>query len=689
MKNKCLKLLKEIVSKDAQFRYQQFESIILLLETKKLLLVQKTGWGKSIIYFLVTRLLKEQNKGLTLIISPLLSLTRNQVDMAKKAGLNAAKINSNNKDDWDTIIDELKENKYDVLFITPERLANNYFKENVRNLLIEKTFMVVVDEAHCISDWGHDFRPDYQRIIEFTDKLKEDTLLLATTATASERVIEDINEYFAYDMEILRGPLIRDSLKMQVVNLKSRHFRLAWLAEHVNKMDGSGIIYCLTKRDCNQVASWLRRYNIDALEYYSGLDNDSNDEIRIERENKLINNDVKVLVATVALGMGFDKPDISFVVHYQNPSNIVNYYQQIGRAGRAIEEAYIIIFKGEEEKEINDYFINEAFPDEYELENIYNVIKDNPEGIRFNSILKYVDIKYNRLKKCIKQLDVKNHIYKNNDNKYYVSDNDWEKDEQKNNSIRYQRKKEFEKMKELLITKDCYMKFISKELGDKYSYECGNCTNCIGEKYFKETVRRDYLEDAKEYLKINSNEIKPRKFWPAGIVSDNRRKINNEFINQPGKFLSLYNDGGLGDLVKEDKYKNKYFRDELVEESAKILLKDKEIIEKIKWITSVPSNNHPYLVKSFSKRLSKKIGIPYLEIIQKKKSRKKQKELKNSYHKCKNVLESFYIEGEIINEPFLLIDDIVDSGWSLTVCGYKLRQSCSGEVYPFALASHR
>jgi ATP-dependent DNA helicase RecQ len=360
LREKALVLLRQALNNpNADFRDAQWEAIEeLLLNKSRLLVVQRTGWGKSLVYFLATRLLTDQGAGCTLLISPLLALMRNQIAAAQRIGIRAETINSSNTDEWNLVNTKLLTNQVDVLLISPERLANQDFYNNILLPLSQKIGLFVVDEAHCISDWGHDFRPDYRRIVRVLQALPSNIPVLATTATANNRVVKDITDQLGQNLRISRGDLTRKSLRLQNICLPSQAARLAWLAQHLPQLPGSGIIYALTVRDAQRVADWLNTQGINAKAYYSELDT----QVRIALEDELLNNEIKALVATTALGMGFDKPDLGFVIHYQRPGSVVHYYQQVGRAGRAVETAYGILLSGDEDDQINNYFINTAFP---------------------------------------------------------------------------------------------------------------------------------------------------------------------------------------------------------------------------------------------------------------------------------------------------------------------------------------
>ncbi len=361
-----LQLLRQALADNtATFRDGQWQAISALVERRaRLLVVQRTGWGKSLVYFLATRLLRDRGAGCTILISPLLSLMRNQIVAARRIGVRAETINSTNETEWRRIETSLHRGEIDVLLISPERLANDDFVTRCLLPIATRVGLFVVDEAHCISDWGHDFRPNYRRIVRILRALPRTIPVLATTATANDRVVRDIVEQLGPNLEVQRGPLTRASLSLQNINLRSQAERMAWLAGVLPQLPGSGIVYTLTVSDSKRLAHWLQTQGIDAEPYYGAMETNERERL----ENRLLNNEIKVLVATVALGMGFDKPDLGFVIHYQRPASVVHYYQQVGRAGRAVDDAYGILLHGEEDDAIADYFIRSAFPTPQDVE---------------------------------------------------------------------------------------------------------------------------------------------------------------------------------------------------------------------------------------------------------------------------------------------------------------------------------
>ena len=391
LKNKSLRYLQQALNEPAaQFRDGQWEAIEDVVRHRKtLLLVRRTGWGKSMVYFLATRLLRDQGAGPTVLISPLLSLMRNQIAAANRIGIKGETINSSNTDEWDRIEREVRSGEVDILLISPERLSNDTFRARVLNRIADRIGLFVVDEAHCISDWGHDFRPDYQRITRILQAMPGNVPVLATTATANDRVVNDVVQQVGSDVHVSRGPLARSSLRLQTIKMKSPTDRMAWLAQHVPTLPGSGIIYTLTVRDARRIAEWLQLQGVDARSYSGRRDNDERQEL----EQALLNNEVKALVATVALGMGFDKPDLGFVIHYQRPGSVVHYYQQVGRAGRDGNTAYGVLLHGSEDDDIIDYFIRSSFPADANVSTVLGALDDAEEGLKVRQIEQRVNLR--------------------------------------------------------------------------------------------------------------------------------------------------------------------------------------------------------------------------------------------------------------------------------------------------------
>lgn len=687
-------MLNQLVSAygaDAQFRTGQEEAILSILKGDRALVVQKTGWGKSLIYFLSTRILRDLGKGLTIVISPLLALMNNQIEAAEKFGLEAATFNSGNVDEWEEVKEDVLNKKIDILYISPERLVNESFTQEVLSRITTSIGLLVVDEAHCISDWGHDFRPDYRRVINVIRFLPSNVPLLATTATANDRVVGDVAKQLGDNIHIQRGGLVRESIAIQVIKLDTKEERLSWLSENLPSIEGIGIIYCLTKYDCNMVSGWLRINGIDAYAYYSGLEKDINLDVEKRRKLELMfmESKMKALVATTAFGMGIDKPDISFVIHFQKPGNLVSYYQQIGRAGRALKEACAILLVGQEDDEINKYFIGSSFPTYREMDRVVKLI-DSSEYLSLYQIMSKLDINKGRLEKCLKYLTINGDIYIEN-KKYYKSPRLWEPDMDYADAITTTRYNELSKMNEFVDTEECLMQFVAKELNDNNAKECNKCSNCLEKALFNVRPDVQTIMNATKYIKQQHYKIDPRKQWPSGVKHESgiegnmKNRIFEDGRCEKGIVLSNYGDVGWGKIVRDNKYKTNYFEDQLVDVS-KELLKDKVKEWDIKWVTSISSLRHLELVKNFAERLAKSLNLPYYNSIIKTYDATQQKELNNNHSQYRNAWDSFEVEN-VKEGNVLLVDDMVDSRWTFAVCGYKLLHQDSGKVYPFALSN--
>ena len=673
---KATAIIKSLYGSNASFRDGQYEAIEATMTQKRTLVVQRTGWGKSLVYFVCTKLMREQGKGVTMVVSPLLVLMRNQIEAAEKMGLKCDVLNSTVKDRREDILASLEDNELDLILITPETLFAEDVQTRLRNISIG---LFVIDEAHCISDWGHDFRLDYGNLRKIVQQLPANVPILATTATANDRVIADLQKQLGDKVYVSRGPLTRDSLYIQVLNKPDKIERYAWILENVPKLEGSGIIYCLTQRDCDYLAEFLKKNKVSAAAYYS-RDGEEGENLNHEIEEKFRTNKLKVIVATIKLGMGYDKGDIAFVIHYQMPSNIVSYYQQIGRAGRNIDKAYIFLMYGKEDEEILNYFINTAFPTEQETKKIVDYIGDR-DGVRIGQIVSAMNIRKSRIDKALAFL-INDGFIRKDKGTYYITPKKFVYDREHYDAVTAIRKNEMEQMKRLAQTKECYSKYIVSCLDDKTAKECGHCSNCLGKEILPSAVSEKYIHIAEEYVNKLIIPIEPRKKWASSGVT---RATKIEHINQTGFCISKYGDAGYGELVKQGKYAiEKRFRDELVGKSVEIL---KPFVQenKIRHICCVPSLRSD-LVKEFTLRLASSLKLEFVDALEKTEARQ-QKEMENSAHQCANAYTSFWVkDGVRIPKNILLIDDVVDSKWTFTVCGYRLMEAGAEKVYPFALA---
>lgn len=479
MQAQALQLLRQALGDDsATFRDGQWEAISALVERRvRLLVVQRTGWGKSLVYFLATRFLRDQGAGCTILVSPLLSLMRNQIAAARRIGVRAETINSTNETEWPRIEAGLRRNEIDVLLISPERLANDGFVTRCLLPIANRAGLFVVDEAHCISDWGHDFRPNYRRIVRILRALPRTIPVLATTATANDRVVGDIVEQLGPNLEVQRGPLTRASLRLQNINLRSQAERMAWLAGVLPELPGSGIVYTLTVPDSKGLAQWLESQGIDAEPYYGSLESNEREIL----ENRLLNNEIKALVSTVALGMGFDKPDLGFVIHYQRPASAVHYYQQVGRAGRAVDNAYGIVLNGEEDDAIADYFIRSAFPTPQDVEQLLAAMRTANAALSIAKLQERVNLAKGKIEKIVEFLLLESPApIQKTTGGYVLNPVRWRMPADRIERITNLRRRELDRMRVYMASRDCLMQFLAEELNDPNAGPCGKCINCAG-----------------------------------------------------------------------------------------------------------------------------------------------------------------------------------------------------------------
>ena len=667
----------------AQFRENQEDAIRHIVEGRgRLLVVQKTGWGKSFVYFIATKLLRENGNGPALLVSPLLALMRNQIDAAERMGVRALTINSDNTQDWDRIEQAVRRNEVDMLIISPERFANEHFRNEVLGAISGRIALLVVDEAHCISDWGHDFRPHYRLLQRIAQNFPPTTRLLATTATANNRVMNDLREVLGPKLEVMRGDLNRPSLVLQTIKLPSQAERLAWLAARLPKLPGSGIIYTLTVRDSKLVAGWLqsRGFNVEA---YTGETGDT----RPELEQALLKNQVKALVATTALGMGFDKPDLAFVIHYQSPGSVVAYYQQVGRAGRALDAAYGILLSGVEETEITDFFIRSAFPSRDEVQSVLDALKDSRDGLSVPDLQGKVNLSKGRIDKTLDLLSLESPapIVKQGAKwqlaPVRLNPSFWERADR----LTDLRRAEQGQMQEYVALTSGHMEYLISALdGDPATVQAPALPPLPVD------YPQSLAQEAVAFLRRASLPIEPRKVWPAGGLPHYqlRGTIPDHLRAQPGKALCTWGDAGWGVLVKSGKYHDGRFSDELVKACA-ALVKAWQPQPQPAWVTAIPSLRHPDLVPDFARRLAATLNLPYHAVIVKTDLRREQKEMENSAQQARNVDGSLAIQPRGQPAPrgaVLLVDDMVDSRWTLTIAAWLLRSHGSGEVFPLALA---
>jgi ATP-dependent DNA helicase RecQ len=679
--NEILIALKACLGPDAKPREGQLEAIDSIVNKReRVLVVQKTGWGKSIVYFVATKLLRELGSGPTLVVSPLIALMRNQEIYGKRLGVEVRQITSENLDDHEKIFEELVKNKIDLLLISPERLSNESFLE-AAEIIFQEAGLLVIDEAHCISDWGHDFRPDYRRLSNVVKQLPPRVPVLATTATANNRVIDDIREQLGDDVELKRGTLERDSLSLNVnTDVQTYAQKLALVYQAVNESKGTGVVYSLTVQDTEIITTWLMSQGIDAKSY-SGQ---SEKETRIAIEDALIKNKVKVVVATSALGMGFDKPDLSFVIHFHTPPSPAAYYQQVGRAGRNLKDSLGLLMFSESDTDIWDYFDRSSIFETHEINSVLGFLKENSKkgSLRIGEIEKNVNIARSRLDKLIKKLEVEGHLFKEN-NAYSLTPKKWVERFHDIDEIVYRKKIEHTQMMEYLNTKSCRMKVLRGFLDDKTTVNCNKCDNCLGFSKFE--IDPKIVEKANAFLFKKSFPITPRLKW---FEYNTLKSIPTNLLVEKGLSRSLMS-SNLGRALRNAKNNGDEFPEHFLITMCELLRKFPGEI-KPKYIAYIPSlKTNRNQVKHFVYKLGKELGLTVLDNVVKTQQNDLQKLQKNSWYQSKNVENAFKIVGDVPHEPIYLFDDIVDSRWTMTHVGALLRKHGATKVFPISLVVSR
>jgi ATP-dependent DNA helicase RecQ len=725
----ALTVLRELTGRsDAEFREGQDLAVAALVErSERALVVQRTGWGKSAVYFVSTALLRRRGKGPTLLVSPLLALMRDQVAAAARAGIRAVEISSANMTEWDDIAARLAADDVDVLLVSPERLTNPRFREEQLPGLVERCGLVVVDEAHCVSDWGHDFRPDYRRIRDLLGTLPAGTPVLATTATANERVVADVAEQLGaggVEVTTVRGPLSRDSLRLGVLRLPSDRARLAWLASHIGDLPGSGIVYTLTVAAAEETAALLRDAGHEVRSYTGRLD----DADRKDAEEALRNNEVKALVATSALGMGFDKPDLGFVVHLGAPSSPVSYYQQVGRAGRAVEHADVLLLPGPEDLAIWQWFATSSMPREDHAAAVLTAMADGKAWsvARLETV---ADVRRSRLELLLKVLAVDGAVERVQGG-WRSTGQPWIYDADR--YARVTRTREAEQRAMIAYARpvdeaECRMSFLQHALDDPTAAPCGRCDVCVGAWYSAE-VPEAAAEAASAALDRPGVELPPRAQWPTGadrLGVDVKGKIAPSEALESGRAVArltdlgwgqrlrtLLGDDGVGGTVvldleapglEEDpdaafdvpvrRSISDVPPDEALLKACARVLGSWDWKERPGAVVAMPSRRRPQLVTGLAQGLAGLGRLPYLGELSLQHGGPTGQPGGNSAFRLAAVWDRIVVGpelrarlAELGGAPVLLVDDLADSRWTMTVAGRELRRAGAAAVLPFALA---
>ncbi len=681
--DEALGLLRELAGPEAAFREHQLEAVRdLVEERRRVLCVQRTGWGKSAVYFLATALLRRRGAGPTVLVSPLLALMRNQIAAAERLGIGALTVNSTNRDEWSAVRDRLADDSVDLLLISPERLNNPQFRDAMLPLFVERVGLLVVDEAHCVSDWGHDFRPDYRRIRDVLAGLSPDVGVLCTTATANDRVVADVAAQLAVgadpaQLTTYRGPLARASLRLEVVELPNPAARLAWLATWLPQLPGSGIVYCLTKRDTDAVARWLVSRGISAIAYSGEVA----DAERVETERRLLADEVKAVIATSALGMGYDKPDLGFVVHFQAPSSAIAYYQQVGRAGRSLREAHAVLLRGAEDRAIQDFFIDTAFPARRIVDAVLEALDAAGGPVSLPGLQAEVNLGRSRLEGMLKVLDVEGAVRREGSG-WVRTGAPWAYDAERYDAVTALRRAEQAAMAAYGASGDCLMQRLGVELDDPAAAPCGRCAGCTS-PIFAGELDAALVREAHELLRSQPLVLSVRRQTPRTADAPGR-KIPVELLVEEGRALARSGDGGWDPLVRSGRAEGR-FADELVE-ACVALVRRWGPAPAPEWICAVPSRRSGDLVPGFARRLGEALRLPCHELVARIGDGPPQREMENSAQQVANVRGQFKV---VVTPPAgagLLVDDVRFSGWTLATAGAQLRMAGSGPVHPLVLA---
>ncbi|MCF0090403.1 MULTISPECIES: DEAD/DEAH box helicase [unclassified Streptomyces] len=692
----------------ARLREDQWQAVAALVEEhRRALVVQRTGWGKSAVYFVATALLRRRGSGPTVIISPLLALMRNQVEAAERAGIRARTINSANPEEWETIYGEVERGETDVLLVSPERLNSVDFRDQVLPRLAATTGLLVVDEAHCISDWGHDFRPDYRRLRTMLAELPAGVPVLATTATANARVTADVAEQLGTgggDALVLRGPLDRESLRLGVLELPNAAHRLAWLGERLGDLPGSGIIYTLTVAAAEEVATFLRQRGHPVASYTGKTENAD----RLQAEEDLLANRVKALVATSALGMGFDKPDLGFVVHLGSPSSPIAYYQQVGRAGRGVDHADVLLLPGREDEAIWAYFASVGFPPEEQVRRTLAVLEEAGRPLSLPALEPLVDLRRSRLETMLKVLDVDGAVQRVKGG-WTATGRPWVYDAERYAWVAKQRAAEQQAMRDYVASTGCRMEFLQRQLDDDRAVPCGRCDNCAG-PWLEAAVSPASLAQATGELDRPGVEVEPRKMWPTGLAAvgmDLKGRIPPGQQASTGRALGRLSDIGWGNRLRpllSAQAPDGPVPDDVLNAVVTVLADwarspggwaggGPDAAARPVGVVALPSRTRPRLVTTLAEGVARIGRLPYLgSLAHTPAAQEHTAHRSNSAQRLRALADSFTVPDDLAaalaatSGPILLVDDYTDSGWTVAVGARLLRRAGAAEVLPLVLA---
>jgi ATP-dependent DNA helicase RecQ len=723
LRDRAEQVLRALVgSPDAELRADQWVAIeALVAHRRRALVVQRTGWGKSAVYFVATALLREQGAGPTVLISPLLSLMRNQVAAARRAGIRAETIHSANLPEWDAVHQRVRDGEVDVLLVSPERLNNPGFRDEVLPALAKDAGLVVVDEAHCVSDWGHDFRPDYRRIATLLEQLPAGTPVLATTATANERVSADVAEQLDPDgtgqVLVLRGTLARDSLRLAVRPVPDTATAMAWLVANLPRLTGSGIVYTLTVAAAEQVAEHLRAAGLQVAAYTGRTEPAEREAL----EQDLLDNQVKALVATSALGMGFDKPDLGFVVHLGAPASPIAYYQQVGRAGRGTDRADVVLLPGPEDRAIWDWFASMSFPAPEQVQATLAALAAAPAPLSLPALETAVDLRRGRLEMMLKVLDVDGAVHRVRGG-WQATGRPWAYDQDRYSRLDAARRDEQAAMLAYIATRGCRMAFLRTALDDPElaadpSWRCGTCDTCVAagaepadgggdragggagagtpDNGVADRPDDALVEDARARLHRPGVEVTARRQWPAGMATMGvplTGRLPADELAATGRAVARADGLGLGGSLRA------LFAG-TADGPVPVALRDAVLqaldtwpvtAEGVVWVRSL---TRPQLVEHLAGAVARHRHLPLIGTVGPAQDGPAGRHDVNSAQRLAGVHRRLRLElsapalAGLSGRSIILVDDRTDSGWTLTVAARLLRQAGAAQVLPFVLAT--
>ena len=679
-------LLAALAGPGARLRPAQTDAIAAVLAGRRVLLVQRTGFGKSAVYFLATRLLRDAGSGPTLVVSPLLALMRDQIAAARRMGVAAETINSSNVDDWDAVAKRIAADEVDLLAISPERLNSAGFVRDVLPALAARVGLLVIDEAHCISQWGHDFRVDYRRIGEALDRLAPGTPVVACTATAPGSVVADVAEQLGGDPLILRGTLDRESLALQVVNLGSMPERLAWLAEHLPDLPGTGIVYCLTVATAETTAAWLESRGL-AVAAYTGQ---SPPDTRLAVEAALRAGSLKAVVATSALGMGYDG-DLGFVVHLGAPSSITAYYQAVGRAGRACDHADAVLLPGgSEDARIWAWFESTAFPPRPQAEAVVGCLERAGRPLSEAAIEAAVDIKRGRLSSMLRALDVEGAATRVKGG-WVRTRQEWHYDDVRFDRVRAAREADAAAMLEYQRVGSCRMAFLRRALDDPElddGWACGRCDACRPVDRAG-GADREMVAAATRAVRNGDVVLEARKLWPSGL-DEPRGRIAPVQRPLDGRALAQVGDAGWWGPVEQILATwpgpEGTIGDDVIRAVAGVLRRWGWPAGRATWVTWIPSTRRPGLAEAMAERVAAIGRLSLVPCLERTRPSPAQADMANSAHAAANVWGAWQLSCPIPDGPVIVVDDTWASGWTMTVIADLLAGAGAGPIYPLVLA---